>query len=86
MATTDSTLHNLFSLTAWKTFKEDPTQGHVGFVDNFSDVTLILREYENLSISQYVMKGKYGNIPVENIDEMGKFNLSTCNNTCSFHH
>ena len=64
-------MHRLYNLTAWRTFKEDPINGHVGVVDRVDDVKSILQEYEKVTISQYCMKTKYGNIPVENLKEIG---------------
>ena len=50
----DLVLKNLSSVTAWKTILSDEKEGYFAAVDTLEEVSNVIREYEKLTVSQYI--------------------------------
>ena len=62
----NSVLKNLSNVTAWETLTNDK-EGAIGVVYSMEDAMCVIREYEKLTVSQYVLRNNHGNMKSDEI-------------------
>ena len=76
-------LKNLSSITAWQSVSSDDTSGIYGIVHTSEDATNVIREYEKLTVSQYVSSGRHGSMQDDKIKGEPMVNKALVSLICS---